>query len=92
MTWAMPDRCDSNARQLIASSALLGQALKYNKPSATDAASGPNTDHPAATTQPDVQSPAPDSANPDAATDTQSAAPDDAPAAPDNTATPPPER
>ena len=30
LTWGLPDRCDSNARQLAASSALLGQALKYN--------------------------------------------------------------
>ncbi len=36
LSWAMPDRCDSNARELTARSALLGQVLKYNAPSATD--------------------------------------------------------
>ena len=30
LTWGLPDKCDSNARQLAASSAVLGQALKYN--------------------------------------------------------------
>jgi hypothetical protein len=30
LTWGLPDKCDSTARQLAASSALLGQALKYN--------------------------------------------------------------
>ncbi|HEV2365711.1 MAG TPA: hypothetical protein VGS12_16085, partial [Caulobacteraceae bacterium] len=38
LTWGMPDKCDTVARQLAASSALLGQALKYNNPSALDAA------------------------------------------------------
>ncbi|HXU99246.1 MAG TPA: hypothetical protein VG166_01965 [Caulobacteraceae bacterium] len=37
LSWALPDRCASNARELIAKSALLGRALKYNNPSATDA-------------------------------------------------------
>jgi hypothetical protein len=37
LSWAMPDRCDSNARELAARSSLLGQVLKYNTPSATDA-------------------------------------------------------
>jgi hypothetical protein len=37
LTWALPDRCASNAKELAASSALLGQALKYNNPSAMDA-------------------------------------------------------
>jgi hypothetical protein len=36
LSWALPDRCDSNARELTAKSALLGQVLKYNAPSATD--------------------------------------------------------
>lgn len=36
LSWALPDRCDSNARELAAKSALLGQVLKYNAPSATD--------------------------------------------------------
>jgi hypothetical protein len=32
LSWAMPDRCDANARSLAARSALLGQVLKYNAP------------------------------------------------------------
>jgi len=36
LSWALPDRCDSNARELAAKSALLGQVLKYNTTSATD--------------------------------------------------------
>jgi len=41
LTWALPDRCASNAKELASSSALLGQALKYNNPSAVDAAAPP---------------------------------------------------
>jgi hypothetical protein len=41
LTWALPDRCASNAKELAASSALLGQALKYNNPSAMDAPAPP---------------------------------------------------
>jgi hypothetical protein len=41
LSWALPDRCASNARELSAKSALLGKALKYNNPSATDAAPPP---------------------------------------------------
>jgi hypothetical protein len=37
LTWGLPDKCDSNARQLASSSALLGQALKYNSGAATPA-------------------------------------------------------
>ena len=36
LSWALPDRCDANAHELAARSALLGKALKYNNPSATD--------------------------------------------------------
>ena len=46
LSWGLPDRCDSNARELAAKSALLGQVLKYNVPSATDAP--PATPAPAA--------------------------------------------
>lgn len=35
LTWGLPDRCDSTARQLAASSAVLGAALKYNSSAAT---------------------------------------------------------
>ena len=52
LSWALPDRCDSNARELASSSALLGEALKYNAPSATDAAPAP--------VPPPPPSPAPD--------------------------------
>jgi hypothetical protein len=38
LSWALPDRCDANARELTAKSALLGKVLKYNTTSATDAA------------------------------------------------------
>jgi hypothetical protein len=41
LSWALPDRCDSNARELTAKSNLLGRALKYNGPSATDAPAQP---------------------------------------------------
>ncbi len=37
LSWALPDRCDSNAHELAAKSALLGKVLKYNATSATDA-------------------------------------------------------
>ena len=37
MSWALPDRCDANAHELTAKSALLGRVLKYNAPSANDA-------------------------------------------------------
>ena len=36
LSWALPDRCDANARDLTARSNLLGQALKYNAGSALD--------------------------------------------------------
>ena len=41
LTWALPDRCASNARELTARSSLLGKALKYNNPSATEAPAPP---------------------------------------------------
>jgi hypothetical protein len=47
MSWALPDRCDSNARELTSKSALLGQVLKYNAPSATDAPADPPPSPPA---------------------------------------------
>jgi hypothetical protein len=50
LSWALPDRCDSNAHELAAKSALLGQALKYNTTSATDAA--PPEEAPAPKSQP----------------------------------------
>jgi hypothetical protein len=43
LSWALPDRCDSNARELKAKSDLLGQLLKYNVPSATSSPRAPVT-------------------------------------------------
>jgi hypothetical protein len=40
LSWALPDRCDANARELATKSALLGKVLKYNTTSATDAGVG----------------------------------------------------
>ncbi len=36
LSWAMPDRCAANARELATKSALMGQLLRYNAASATD--------------------------------------------------------
>jgi hypothetical protein len=53
LSWALPDRCDTNARELAAKSALLGKVLKYNATSATDAApSDPGPPAPGAPPQP----------------------------------------
>jgi len=41
LSWALPDRCDTNARELAAKSNLLGQVLKYNGPSATESPPAP---------------------------------------------------
>ena len=69
--------CASNAKALIAKSALLGQALNYNDPSATDAPA------------PAAPSPATD-APPPASTDTASPTAPPADVKPTDTATPPP--
>lgn len=55
LSWGLPDRCDSNARTLSANSALLGQALKYNETSATQAP--PTTQSPAPTLAPTEPAP-----------------------------------
>ena len=78
LTWAMPDRCASNAKALIAKSALLGQALNYNNPSATDA---PTPPAPASDTTPATGSAPPAAAPP---------APQPGDVKPTDTATPPP--
>jgi hypothetical protein len=41
LSWALPDPCDTNARELKAKSDLLGQVLKYNVPSATSSPRAP---------------------------------------------------
>lgn len=38
MLWALPDKCDTNARELTQRSLLLGKALNYNQPSAVSEA------------------------------------------------------
>jgi hypothetical protein len=57
LSWALPDRCDSNARELKAKSDLLGQALKYNAPSATASPRAPVSTS-EATPEPADQTPA----------------------------------
>ncbi|HLY81239.1 MAG TPA: hypothetical protein VKQ70_17810 [Caulobacteraceae bacterium] len=61
MLWALPDRCDSNAKELTQRSILFGKALNYNNqpaaaPAPADAAAPP----PAATEPPAQTSPASD--------------------------------
>jgi hypothetical protein len=41
LSWGMPDKCDSTARELAASSALLGKALTYNNAPGPDAPTTP---------------------------------------------------
>lgn len=84
LTWALPDRCDSNARELTQRSLLLGQALGFNAnpPPAPDAAAPP-PDSTAAPAPPDA------GAAPTAATTPPPAAPS-AHAAPDDAAAPAP--
>jgi hypothetical protein len=96
LTWALPDRCDSNAKELAASSALLGQALKYNNPSAVDAPA-PAAPEPAADTTPAATPPSSPPA-PAAADATPPATPPSSPPAPaaepepaSTASTPPPE-
>ena len=48
MLWALPDRCDSNARELAQRSLLFGKALSYNADS-----SSPPADQPKAAPTPD---------------------------------------
>jgi hypothetical protein len=71
LSWALPDRCDSNARELKARSDLLGQVLKYNVPSATSSPRAPVTTGDETSPgdalpapAPGAQEPAPASANP----------------------------
>ena len=71
LSWGMPDRCDSTARSLAANSALLGKALSYNNPSATEAPpaaaadAAPPTASPAPEAAPlDQNGPLPDAATP----------------------------
>jgi len=98
LTWGLPDRCDSNARELTQRSLLLGQALGYNakppeSPPAPDGApaSDSASQSPAPPDQPAASAaPAADAAPPNqpAASSAPPAAPGGAPPA-DQTATPP---
>jgi hypothetical protein len=42
MLWALPDRCDSNAKELTQKSILFGKALNYNNQTAPPPAAEPN--------------------------------------------------
>lgn len=85
MMWALPDRCDSNARELAQRSALFGKALNYNQggdpaqeaPAQPAPAPAPDAPHDAA-----PPAPAPDAAAAPPPADSQppaSAPPADAP-------------
>jgi hypothetical protein len=41
LTWGLPDKCDSNSRQLATRSTLLGSALKFNAGAQTEPAEAP---------------------------------------------------
>jgi hypothetical protein len=91
LTWALPDKCDTVAKDLSTRSRLLGQALKYN------AGSADNGGGAAAPVPPPEASPAP--APPAAATDADKPAsidsllpPTDAPTVTAPDATPPPDQ
>jgi hypothetical protein len=60
MLWALPDRCDSNAKELTQRSLLLGKALNYNAGDSALPANGPpaETPAPAASDQAPATSPA----------------------------------
>jgi len=65
MMWALPDRCDSNARELAQRSTLMGATLRYNQGGDAPAAPTPAPSAPA----PDAAPPAaPDAAAPPADT------------------------
>jgi hypothetical protein len=81
LTWALPDRCDTNARELTARSVLLGRALKYNAHDAASSAPAASTSDAAATEPASVKpDAAPASADNPAAPADAAPAPSDAPA------------
>ncbi len=81
LSWAIPDKCDSTARQLASKSALLGQALKYNSDAATPEVSS-GSPPPPATDQGNT--------TPPPTADSPSATVPETPAAPPPSETPPP--
>jgi hypothetical protein len=64
MLWALPDRCDSNARELTQKSILFGKALNYNNAPAPTPA--PAVQTPPATPPADAVAPPPAAAEPSA--------------------------
>ena len=67
LLWALPDRCDSNARELTQRSILFGKALNYNNappPSQTDSQPAPAPDQ--GSPPANAAAPAPPAAAPDA--------------------------
>ncbi|HEX3407639.1 MAG TPA: hypothetical protein VHS81_10415 [Caulobacteraceae bacterium] len=64
MMWALPDRCDGNARELTQRSALFGKALNYNQGAAPQDAPAPAPPPPPA---PDATAAPPPAENPPAA-------------------------
>jgi hypothetical protein len=87
LSWGLPDKCDSTARNLASRSALLGQALKYNagQPAETPAAPPPEEPAPAPAAEP---APSPAEAAP---TPVAEPAPAPAPTAPEPVAAPAPQ-
>ena len=49
LSWGLPDKCDSTARNLTANAAVLGAALRYNTPDPAPEAPAPTKPDPAAT-------------------------------------------
>lgn len=85
LSWALPDRCDANARELTSKSALLGQVLKSSAGSATDPAPPP----PEAGASATANAPAPDTAATNAPATASPAPAADTPAAAPTPADPP---
>jgi hypothetical protein len=79
MLWALPDRCDSNAKELTQRSILFGKALNYNNQAAPAPAATPP---PAATEPPAQTSPAGDTNVPASPATDASGAPAPTPDAP----------
>jgi len=59
LSWGLPDRCDSNARELAANAAVLGAALKYNAPAPETPPAPDATPTPTPAPAPPAETPAP---------------------------------
>jgi hypothetical protein len=66
MLWALPDRCDSNAKELTQRSLLFGKALNYNNQPAATPAPAPADQAPPASPPADAAAPPPAAAEPPA--------------------------